>query len=141
MLAKVNSRLPVFFDDFLTRDFQPAYYGNNSFRKQPAVNIAEGDNEFTIEVAAPGLDKKDFNINLENDCLTISSVNEEQREEKVTNYSRREFNYNSFSRSFTLPDTANGDKIKASHKDGILYVNIPKKEEAKARPARQIAIS
>ena len=140
MLAKVNNRLPVFFDDFFTRDYQPAYYGNNSFRKLPAVNIAEGDNDFTIEVAAPGLDKKDFNINLEDDRLTISTVNEDQREDKVANYTRREFNYNSFCRSFTLPQTVDGEKIDASHKDGILYVSIPKKEEAKLKPAREIAI-
>ncbi|MDD3568296.1 MAG: Hsp20/alpha crystallin family protein, partial [Bacteroidales bacterium] len=87
------------------------------------------------------LEKKDFNVDVHNNVLTISSQKEfkdEQRDEKVM---RREFSYTAFKRSFSLPDGADSDKIKASYKDGILTVSIPKKEEAKEKPARQISIS
>ena len=95
---------------------------------------------YTIEVAAPGLEKKDFRIDLDNDVLTISSEREEKHEENRDQYTRREFGYESFSRSFNLPELVDVEKINASHKNGILFVNIPKKEEAKVKPARQIAI-
>ena len=141
MLARINNRQPDIFNDIFFRDFMPGVYRNNQFKSLPAINISEGDSEFTIEIAAPGLSKKDFSINLEKNCLTISSMREEQSEENNDHYRRKEFNYDSFSRSFTLPESVDNEKIKASHKDGILYVSIPKKEEAKEKPARQIAIS
>ena len=140
MLVKMNRMFPGFHDDFWGRDYYPARYHNNGFKSVPAVNIAEGDNEFTIEVAAPGFDKKDFKIDLDNDRLTISSVRENSEKEKNGRYTRKEFSYNEFSRSFTLPETVNSEKITARHSDGILYVNIPKKEEAWVKPAREIAI-
>ena len=140
MLVKMNRTFPNFLDDFLGRDYYPANYNSFGFKNTPAVNIVEGDNEFTIEVAAPGLDKKDFKVDLENDRLTISSARDEKNEESKDRYTRREFRYNSFCRSFNLPETVDGEKIDARHKDGILYVSIPKKEEAKLKPAREIAI-
>jgi HSP20 family protein len=140
MLAKFNRTYPSFLDDFFGRDFYPVRYERNGFKSLPAINITEGDDGYTIEVAAPGLDKKDFKIDLEKDRLTIASVREDSKEESNERYTRREFRYTNFSRSFTLPETVNGEKISASHKDGILYVNIPKLEEAKEKPARQIAI-
>lgn len=140
MLARINRTFPSFMDDFFGMDQYPVRYHNNGFKSLPAVNISEGENEFTIEVAAPGLEKKDFKIDLENDVLTIASVREDNKEEVQDNYTRREFRYNNFSRSFNLPDSVEAENISAVHKNGILSVNIPKKEEAKAKPARQIAI-
>jgi HSP20 family protein len=141
MLARINKSLPTFFEDLIGREFIPSFYETNGFKSLPAVNIVEADDSYTIEVAAPGLDKKDFHIDLENSCLTISSEKEQKNEESNDRYARKEFSYSSFKRSFTLPETVNSDKIAASHKDGILYVKIPKKDEAKVKPARQIAVS
>ncbi len=140
MLAKINRTYPGIFDEFFGRDFYPVHYNRNGFKSLPAVNITEGDNEYTIEVAAPGLDKKDFKIDLDKDCLTISSVVENSKEESQDHYTRREFRYSNFSRSFTLPELVDAENIAASHKNGVLSVSIPKKEEAKAKPARHIAI-
>ena len=141
MLPRIYRSVPGSWDSLFGKEFMPDFYSNGSFKSVPAVNIMEDDNGFSIEVAAPGLGKKDFNINLENDVLTISSERENQVEENEGTTRRREFSYNSFKRSFTLPDTIDTEKIKASHKDGILYVALPKREEAKVQPARQIAIS
>ncbi len=148
MLARINRTYPGFMDDFFGSDRYPKRYHNNGFKSLPAVNISEGENEFTVEVAAPGLEKKDFKIDLENDVLTISSVREDnevdnkEENKKETNdqYTRREFAYSNFSRSFNLPDSVDAENITAAHKNGILNVSIPKKEEAKAKPARQIAV-
>lgn len=140
MIAKINRTYPNIFDEFFGKEFYPAHYRSNGFKSLPAVNISEAENEFTIEVAAPGLEKKDFKIDLDNDCLTIASVREDRNEESQDNYTRREFRYNNFSRSFTLPETIDAENITASHKNGVLNITLPKKEEAKAKPARQIAI-
>lgn len=140
MLAKFNRTYPSFLDEFFGRDYYPVHYNRNGFKSLPAVNITESDDGYTIEVAAPGLNKKDFKIDLDRDHLTIASVKEDHREESKERYTRREFRYTNFSRTFTLPDTVDNEKINATHKDGILYVNIPKMEEAKEKPARQIAI-
>jgi HSP20 family protein len=106
----------------------------------PAVNIKEENNKFVLEMAAPGLKKDDFNINLDNYVLTISSEKKEEQKEDKDNYTRREFLYTSFSRSFTLPKTVDIDKIKADYKNGILTVTLPKKEE-EAKLTKQIKIS
>ena len=140
MLAKFNRTYPSFLDDFFGRDFYPVPYQSNGFKSLPAVNITESDNGYTIEVAAPGLAKKDFKIDLDKTSLAIASVREDKQEESNDRYTRREFRYTNFSRSFTLPETVDSDKISATHKDGILYVNIPKLDEAQEKPARQIAI-
>ena len=140
MLAKFNKTYPSFMDEFFGRDFYPAHYERNGFKSLPAVNITESDIGYTIEVAAPGLNKKDFKIDLDKNSLTIASVREDNQEENNEKYTRREFRYANFSRAFTLPETVDGEKISAVHKDGILYVDIPKMEEAKEKPARQIAI-
>ncbi|NLI72247.1 MAG: Hsp20/alpha crystallin family protein [Bacteroidales bacterium] len=108
----------------------------------PSVNVKENDNEFGIEVAAPGFDKDDFKIEVHNDTLTISS--EKQEEEKESDesacYTKREFSYQAFTRSFTLPESADGDKVEAAYKKGILTVTIPKKEEAKPKAPKVIEI-
>ena len=106
----------------------------------PAVNIKEENDKFVLEMAAPGMKKDDFQINLDNYQLTISSEKSEKNEEKKDNYTRREFMYSTFSRSFTLPKTIDIDKIKADYKNGILTVILPKKEE-EAKLTKQIKIS
>lgn len=135
------TRPALLANDFFKNNFWGDLLDNQLNMNVPAVNIVEGDENFGIEVAAPGLAKNDFKINLENNVLTISSSREDKKEEKEGKYSRKEFSYSSFSRSFTLPESVEGDKITATHKDGILYVNIPKREEAKVKPAREIAIA
>ena len=136
--------LPNFFNDFLNRDWYDWSNQNFSLTNTtiPSVNIKETDNEFMVEMAAPGMEKDDFKIDLNNNLLTISS--EKQAENKVEegkNITRREFSYQSFSRSFTLPAIVETDKITAKYTNGILMVNIPKREEAKPKPLKQIKVS
>ncbi len=106
----------------------------------PAVNIKEENDKFVLEMAAPGMKKDDFHINLDNYQLTISSEKKEEKKEKEDNYTRREFLYSSFSRSFTLPKSIDVEKIKADYKNGILSIVLPKKEE-ETKLTRQIKIS
>lgn len=107
----------------------------------PSVNIKENDDRFEVEMAAPGLEKEDFNIELNNDELRISSEKKFENEEKDGDkFTRKEFSYQSFKRTFTLPTTADGEKISANYVNGVLRVSIPKKEEAKPKPPKQIAI-
>lgn len=107
----------------------------------PAVNVTEGADHFRIDVAAPGFDKQDFNINVENNVLTISSEKQFEEENKEESMSRREFQYGAFQRSFSLPATVNSDQIKASYENGVLKIRVPKREEAKAKGARRIDVS
>jgi HSP20 family protein len=108
----------------------------------PAVNIKENADSFMVEMAAPGMAKEDFTIELNNDLLTISSEKKTENETKEgETFTRREFSYQSFSRSFTLPKTVDADKISAKYENGILSIAIPKKEEAKPKPTKQISIS
>jgi len=143
MLPSLRTRTawPNLVEEFFNGEFFPRFFDNETKYSLPAVNIIEGKEDYRIEVAAPGLNKEDFKINLENNVLTVSSEKEEKQEEKDEKVMRKEFSYYSFSRSFTLPLTVNADKIKATHKDGILNVIVPKKEEAKEKPSREIKIS
>lgn len=108
----------------------------------PATNIIENEDNFEVALAVPGMKKKDFNIDLNNNLLTISAEVKDENEEKSEDgkYTRREFNYSSFRRSFTLPDTVEANKIVATYNDGVLGITIPKKEEAKPKPPKRIAI-
>lgn len=106
----------------------------------PSVNIIENDNNFLIEFAAPGVKKDEFNIKLENHVLTVSREVKEEKEEKNENYTRREFVYGNFSRSFTLPKKIKFEDIAAEYNEGILVLNLPKKEE-EAKLSREIKIS
>jgi HSP20 family protein len=119
----------------------PRFYNWETGQNMPAVNITEGKEDYRIDVAAPGLKKEDFKISLDNNVLSISSEKEYKNETRDENLLRREFSYSSFSRSFTLPESVNGDKIKATHNDGILSIVVPKREEAKVKPVRDIKIS
>ena len=145
-LVKRNNGLfpsiPSFFDDFFTRDLFDWSNANSGYGSSlPAVNIREDDNNYQIEVAVPGLKKEDFNIEIENDVLTISSENETNVENDGENYKRREFRYASFKRSFTLPeDKVDAEHVKANYQDGVLHVTLPKREEAKPKPVRKIKI-
>jgi HSP20 family protein len=139
-IRKINS-LPNLVDEFFNHELPNSWNRNWANAGSPAVNIIETQNEFRIEVAVPGLNKDDFKINIENDLLTVSASKESKSEETDETYTRREFSYNSFSRSFTLPETVANDHISAEHKDGIVHIHIPKKEEAKPKPAREIAIA
>jgi HSP20 family protein len=140
MLPMLRTTWPSVVDEFLGNDLFCDFLGGRTGINTPAVNIIEGKDDFKIEVAAPGLEKNDFNINLDHNVLTISSEKENKKEEKDSEYMFKEFNYNSFKRSFTLPNSIDADKISANHKDGILHITIPKREEAKVKPPRQIAI-
>lgn len=118
------------FDSFFNSD---SFLPKSTVVRIPAVNIAENESEFHIELAVPGLKKEDFKINLEQDQLTISAESKSETTEldEPKKYNRLEYNYSSFVRSFTLPESADQSKIEAEYKDGILLVSIAKKEEAK----------
>ena len=130
MLAKYNKcYVPAYGDDFFNDSVSRRYYGSG-FASTPAVNIVEENDEFRIDVAAAGLSKNDFKIDLDADILTISAEKKQEKDEKKDAYTRREFNFASFSRSFKLNDKIDQEKLKAEHKDGILTIHLPKKEEA-----------
>ena len=141
MLARLNRNyVPAYWDDFFNDRFfnqlNPAS-GNSS---TPAVNVSEDEKGYTIEVAAPGLSRKDFSLEVDDDILTISTEQKESKEEKKQNYLRREFNYHTFKRSFRLPETVDQEQIRATHESGILTLSLPKKEEAVQNAPRQIAV-
>ncbi len=107
----------------------------------PATNIVENEDSFELELAVPGMSKEDFKIDVENNTLTISSEKQEEKEEKEKNYTRREFVYGCFSRSFVLPKSIDAEKIKAEYKNGVLCLNLPKKDEEKLKVKKQIPIN
>ena len=136
--------LPSVFDDMFKTDWLEETTNVNSIGTSiPAVNIQETEDNFTVAVAAPGKTKKDFNIELDNDILTISSESKQENEEKENQgrYTRREFSYSNFKRAFSLPDSVNSEKIAASYNNGVLEITLPKREEAKVQPKRMIDIS
>lgn len=143
LLAKRNGNLmPDFFN--LSRDLFDWNNSNfsNTDTSLPAVNIRESSDSFEVEMAAPGMTKKDFNIELNNNLLTISSEKMDEKERKEgERFTRKEFSYQSFQRSFMLPkEVVDDDKINARYENGLLYLHIPKKEEAKVRPPKQISV-
>lgn len=119
-----------FFDDFLHRSLSDMV-GSDNVLNQPAVNITETPESFRLELAAPGFEKSNFQINVENDYLTLSGERENKTTVEGEKVTRREFRYESFKRSFKLPKTVNFEEIAAVYENGILNVTIPKKEEAK----------
>lgn len=144
-LIRRNQNLPGFsniFDDFLNNDWSDWGLKNYSRTNTtiPSVNIKENNDNFIIEVAAPGLEKSDFSIEVNQGTLKISSEKRGENEVREESYSRREFSYQSFCRSFSLPLTVESDKIEAKYDRGILLVTIPKREEAKPKPVRLIDI-
>lgn len=111
------------------------------FVRVPATNIRETDDEFIVELAAPGMTKGDFHVGIENNILEIKSEKEEESKEEKEQYTRREYDYTSFYRSFDLPQTVETDQIKAEYEDGILRIHLPKVAEAKKRPAKAIEVA
>ena len=142
-LVKFSNQYPTWFDRFFDNDMFDWSTRNFSATNTtlPSVNIKESTDDFEIEVAAPGLDKKDFRIELNHGVLTISSEKKNENETKRgQQFTRREFSYQSFTRSFTLPETVYDEKISAKYDNGVLKVIIPKKEEAKPKPTKNIEI-
>ena len=109
--------------------------------RMPNVNIVENQKDFKIELAAPGLEKKDFHIDIENNILSIRCEKKEEVKEKKENYTRREFTYNKFERSFRLPENTLPEKIDAKYENGILSLTLPKKDVPVAKNVKEIKIS
>jgi HSP20 family protein len=137
--------MPNLFDDFFSKNLWDWGLSNNSTTNTsiPAVNIRETADAFEVEMAAPGMNKEDFRIQLDNNVLTISSEREHRNEQNEgERYARREFSYQSFQRTFHLSkDVVDADKIQAKYENGLLHLTVPKKEEAKQRPPKMIQIS
>lgn len=142
MLPVFKTRnLPGIFDEFFTGNLLPNFVEEGAWKSTPAVNIYETNEKFEIEIAAPGLEKDDFKIDLKDEYLTVSSERKDRKEEKEKGkVVRSEFKYSSFQRSFSLPHEINASAINATHKNGVLTIELPKKVEYKNNLSRQIEI-
>lgn len=132
--------VPTIFSDFFDTD----KFFNDAFFKRdliPAVNVSDTENTYEIELAAPGLKKSDFKVNVENGVLTISAETQSEEEETNKNYTRREFRSESFSRAFSLPENANEEKIGAKYEDGVLKLSLAKKVPAAVAKKKEIAVA
>lgn len=141
-VTKFDEKIPSVFEDL----FKPwnELFDGRFFKREmniPAVNIVENKDHYQLSLSAPGLKKADFKIDLDDDILTISSEKEDNKEEKDGKYTRQEYNYSSFSRSFTLPAGADKEKVSAKYEDGVLKVNIPRNGKMKSPSAKQIAVN
>jgi HSP20 family protein len=136
---KANNTLMPGFNDVFDSIFNDTFFSDRMVARVPAVNISESENNYHVELAAPGLKKEDFKLNLERNQLSISVEQSADHQDNQKNYSKREYSYSSFVRSFTLPESADYANIEASYTDGILRIDIAKREEAKA-VRRQIEI-
>ncbi len=147
-LVKSNRSLlpefPSLLDNFITGDIFDWSLGKLTEKSTiPSVNVMETEKSYELELAAPGLDKNNFKVELENDMLIISAQKEKTMEDKDKHgtYTRREFSYESFQRSFQLPERmVEKDKISAKYHNGILHVTVPKSSEAKVNPSKMIEI-
>ncbi|TWR30954.1 Hsp20/alpha crystallin family protein [Mucilaginibacter pallidiroseus] len=126
-------------NDVFDSIFNDTFFNDRMATRVPAANISESEDHYHVELAAPGLKKEDFKISLDRNMLNISVEQQHENKDAQKNYSKREFSYNSFVRSFTLPDSANYENIEASYNDGVLSIDIAKREEAKM-VRRQIEI-
>lgn len=139
-----RTNFPSLFSDRWLTDFidTDRFFDSDLMKRMqmvPAVNVVEKNNEYEIELAAPGLDKKDFNITLENGVLTIACEKEEEKEEKDKSYTRQEYSYTNFERSFTLPENVKTDKLDARYENGVLRLVLPKTVETKVK-AKEIPV-
>ena len=125
------------FNDF----FRPDLFNRELSNYSPAVNVKETENAFVLDVSAPGYDKDDFNVGIENGVLTISGEHKTEKKEEEKNYQHREFTYGSFSRSFTLSDEVDEDKVDAKYEKGILQLTLHKKQLAPAPTMKQVKVS
>lgn len=136
--------LPSFFSDFFDFDkffespFTPVPDGWTS--QVPRANIKERDQEFDIEIAAPGMEKDDFEVKVENGVLSVRAEKEDTSEEEGERFTRKEYSYNSFSRSFPLPDSVKAEEVDANYDNGVLTIKVPKKEEAQKKEKKQIEV-
>ncbi len=141
MLARINRNyVPAYWDDFFNDNFFNQVNSKSCHPASPAVNVIEDEQGFRIEVSAPGVQRDDFNLEVENDVLTISTGQEESKDEQKQNFLRREFDFRTFNRSFQLPESVDQEQISAKHDAGILTLSLPKKEEEVQKAARQIAV-
>jgi len=134
-----NRAVNPFFSDVFDSIVNDSFLSDKLATRVPAVNISETENEFQIELAAPGLKKEDLKISLDKNVLSVSADKKTENVEEGKKYSKREYSYNSFTRSFTLPETADQTNISAEYVDGVLKLNVAKKEEAKIQ-SREIAV-
>lgn len=141
MLPTITRRSyrPFYMGSIFDDDFFPVLPDRSG--SMPAVNIKEDEKRFMLDLAVPGIDKKDLKIDINEDILTISSETKNESEENNDGYKRKEFSYSSFCRSFQIPDNVNREKIEANYKDGILSVALPKVVEEKNKISRQVKIS
>ena len=139
-LVNFNTGVNSIFDDLLNNSFSN-FVGSDFASNVPSVNISESADDFKIELAAPGLDKGDFDINVEKNTLTISAKKEVTNEVDDEKFTRKEFGYSSFSRSFQMPEGVESNAIEANYENGILGIMLPKKEEAKELPPRAIEVN
>jgi HSP20 family protein len=135
---KKNALMPG-FNDIFESFFNDSFLSDRMVSRVPAANISETNDEYHIELAAPGLKKDDFKIRVDDQVLSISVEQHKENTESNKNYNKREYSYTSFVRSFTLPEGADDARIAAEYTDGVLNINVPKKEEAKS-VSRQIEI-
>ncbi|RAJ26387.1 Hsp20/alpha crystallin family protein [Pedobacter cryoconitis] len=135
---KRNSLMPG-FNDVFDSVFNDTFFADRMVSRVPAANISETKDHYHVELATPGLKKEDFKLNLERNILNISVEKRKEEKQEERNFSKREYSYSSFVRSFTLPESANENGIQATYNDGILKIDIPKREEAKT-VSRQIEI-
>ncbi len=144
-MSLVKRKNDIWFPSLLEDVFGNDFLGGTALKpfknSTPSVNIKESDADFTLEVAAPGLKKEDFNIALDNDVLTIASNKKEEATKEKDTYTRYEFSYAEFKRSFTIPETVESEAINAGYENGILTITLPKKEEAKVPAKREISIA
>ena len=142
MLPVFKTRnLPGLFDEFFSGNLLPNYIEEGAWKSTPAVNVYETNDKFEIEIAAPGLEKEDFKIDLKDDYLMVYSDKKDKKEEKEKGkVVRTEFRYSSFQRSFALPKDIDATAINATHKNGILIIELPKKVQQKDSASRQIEI-
>jgi HSP20 family protein len=137
-VVRTNPLFPSVFNDF----FKPwgEWFDGGNVWNVPAVNISESKDAYKVSLAVPGMKKEDFKIDLDGNMLTISSEKKEEKEEKDEKFTRKEYSFSSFSRSFTVPDDIEADKIAASYKDGVLELKLPKKEPVKKAESKKIEI-
>ncbi len=142
-LTRLNETMPSVFDDFFKPWTDLFDSGGWNLRPMnvPAVNITEHPNEYLLSLAAPGMKKEDFKIDVDGNMLTISSEKEENKEDKSKKFTRKEYSYSSFSRCFSLPEEIKQENINAKYEDGVLKVSLPRKEEAKKPAVKKIAVN
>ncbi|MBD0832001.1 Hsp20/alpha crystallin family protein [Aestuariibaculum sediminum] len=137
LLPNINSWFDDIFSNRLGTEFMPDF---NNGMSLPKVNIVDSEDKFAIEMAVPGLEKSDFDINIDDNVLSVGAESKSEVSKEEKHYTRKEFGYSSFKRTFTIPQSVDIEKIKADYKEGILKINLPKKEESKRPSARKIDI-